>query len=79
MLNFTKMPLHPLQFKVNLNYTNESIRKITEKYNLEKNKPTIKNPLALDEDDAKPSLNFYKFLLFLSISTITIYFYKRLN
>jgi hypothetical protein len=79
MLNFTKIPLHPLQIKINLNYTNESIRKITEKYNLEKNKPTIKNPLAVDEDDAKPNLNFYNFLLFLSISTISIYFYKRLN
>jgi hypothetical protein len=77
MLNFTKTPL---QFSKSLNYyTNESIRKITEKYNLEKNKPTIKNPLAVDEDDAKPNLNFYNFLLFLSISTISIYFYKRLN
>ena len=77
MLNFTK---RPLQFSKSLNYyTNESIRKITEKYNLEKNKPIIKNPLAVDEDDAKPNLNFYNFLLFLSISTITIYFYKRLN
>lgn len=77
MLNFTKTPL---QFSKSLNYyTNESIRKITEKYNLERNKPIIKNPLAVDEDDAKPNLNFYNFLLFLSISTITIYFYKRLN
>ena len=77
MLNFTKTPL---QFSKSLNYyTNESIRKITEKYNLERNKPTIKNPLAVDEDDAKPNLNFYNFLLFFSISTITIYFYKRLN
>ena len=77
MLNFTKTPL---QFSKSLNYyTNESIRKITEKYNLERNKPIIKNQLAVDEDDAKPNLNFYNFLLFLSISTITIYFYKRLN
>ena len=77
MLNFTKTPL---QFSKSLNYyTNESIRKITEKYNLERNNPIIKNPLAVDEDDAKPNLNFYNFLLFLSISTITIYFYKRLN
>ena len=77
MLNFTKTPL---QFSKSLNYyTNESIRKITEKYNLERNKPTINNPLVVDEDDAKPNLNFYNFLLFLSISTITIYFYKRLN
>jgi hypothetical protein len=77
MLNFTKTPL---QFSKSLNYyTNESIRKITEKYNLERNKPIIKNPLAVDEDDAKPNLNFYNFLLFLSISTITIFFYKRLN
>jgi hypothetical protein len=79
MLNFTKTPLHPLQFNISLNCTNDSIRKITEKYNLEKNKPIIKHPLSVDEDDAKPRLNFYKFLLFLSISTITIYFYKRLN
>lgn len=57
--------------------TNESIQKLTEKYNLERNKPKIKNPL--DEYEDKPNFNFYGFLAFLSISTMTIFFYKRLK
>ena len=58
---------------------NESIRKLTEKYNLERKKPKFKNPLE-DEDGPKtPEFNFYHFLLFLSISSITIYFYRRVK
>jgi hypothetical protein len=58
------------------NSTNESIRKLTENYNLERNKPKIKEPF---EDNGKPEINFFNLLLFLSISTVTFYFYKRLK
>ena len=59
--------------------TNESIRKLIEKYKLERNKQKIQNPLEDQDDPGKPYLNFYNLLLFLSISSITIYFYKRLK
>jgi len=58
--------------------TNESIRKLTEKYSLERNNPKIKNPLV-DEDDYKPKFNIYDFFAFHSISTIAFFFYKRLK
>jgi hypothetical protein len=58
--------------------TNASIIKLTEKYNLEKNNP--KCITQLDHDSCKTTdSKIYNFLLFLSISTITFYFYKRLN
>jgi hypothetical protein len=57
--------------------TNDSIRKLTEKHNLERNKEKINNPL--EDDGEKPASDFYHFLFFLSISTIAIYFYKRLK
>jgi hypothetical protein len=57
--------------------TNDSIRKLTEKYNLERNKPKINHPL--EEDGEKPTFHLYHFLLFLSISTIAISFCKRLK
>lgn len=56
--------------------TNESIQKLIEKYNLERNNLKIKKPL--NEED-KPNFNFYGFLVFLSISTMAIFFYKRLK
>jgi hypothetical protein len=59
--------------------TNESIRKLIEKYKLERNKQKIQNPLEYQDDPGKPYLNFYNLLLFLSISSITIYFYKKLK
>lgn len=82
MLNFTRRT--PLYFNKSLSEyctktTNESIKKITEKYNLERNKPKIKNPLEEEDDSKNPELNFYSFIIFLSISSITFYFYKRLK
>lgn len=58
--------------------TDKSIKKISEKQNLERNNPKIKNPLD-DNENGKPEFNLYEFLIFLSISTIAIYFYKRLR
>lgn len=58
---------------------NESIMKLTEKYSLERKNPKFKNPLGDEDGPKKPELNFYHFLIFLSISSITIYFYKRLK
>jgi hypothetical protein len=59
--------------------TNESIRKLTEKYNLERN--IQKNAILLDcdDNDERPNINLLNFLLFLSVSSITFYFYKRLQ
>ena len=59
--------------------TQESIKRLTEKYNLEKNKPKIKNPLDENDDSGKPEFNFYGFVVFLSISTIGLIIYKRLK
>lgn len=73
----------PLFYNKNINdycknMTNESIKRLTEKYNLERNNPKIKNPLDNNSNE-NPQLNFYNFLVFLSISTISFYFYKRLK
>ncbi len=58
--------------------TNESIRKLTEKYNLER-KTKQHTTLTYDEDDSqRPNLAFFNFFIFLSITTATFYFYKRL-
>ena len=57
--------------------TNESIQKLTEKYNLERNKTKITNPY--DEDKCKPKINIYGFFTFLYISLMTFFFYKRLK
>ena len=59
--------------------TQDSVKKLTEKYNLERNKPKIKNPLDENDDSAKPEFNFYGFLAFISISTIGFFIYKRLK
>jgi hypothetical protein len=56
--------------------TQDSIRKITEKYNLERN---IKNRLDDNDDIGQPQNNFYGFLFFLSISTIGILLYKQVK
>lgn len=63
-----------------MNSTNEYIEKITEKNNLERTNKLIKinNPLISDSND-KPEHNFDKFLVFLSISTIGFYLYRRLK
>ena len=59
--------------------TQDSVKKLTEKYNLEKNKPKFKNPLDKNDDNGKPEFNFYSFLAILSISTIGFLIYKRLK
>jgi hypothetical protein len=59
--------------------TEESIKKITDKYNLERNKPKINNPLPENDDSGKPEFNFYGLLAFLSVSTIAFLIYKRLK
>jgi hypothetical protein len=63
-----------------MNSTNEYIKKITQIYNLERNDKLIQinNPLNDDKND-KPERNFDKFIIFLSISTIGLYLYRRLK
>jgi hypothetical protein len=73
---FMKRPMY-LNKRLSSYYTNEYIRKLTEKNNLDRNKPKINNPL--EDNGEKPTFHFYHFLLFLSISTMTMYFYKRLK
>jgi hypothetical protein len=85
MINcFIKSSIYPLNKSLSdycRNSTNESIRKLTEQHNLERNKLKIKNPMDYDEnnDNDKPKLNIYGFLIFLSFSMISIYVYKRLK
>lgn len=58
--------------------TDESIRKLTDKLTLERNK--FKNKNSLEEFNAdNPNYNFYGFLAILSISTFAFYFYKRIE
>ena len=82
MLNcFAKKPLYPINKIFNdccKKYMNESITKINEKYNLERNKQIIINPFD-DENNCKPDFNIYGFITFLYISTIAFVFYKRLT
>ena len=61
------------------NSTEESIKKITEKYSLERNKP--KNIFSFKNGDgnAKSEFNLYGLLAFLSVTTIAFFFYKRLQ
>jgi hypothetical protein len=79
------------QSKNILNYcmdsTNWSIKKMINKYNLEKEKP-IKFKLHNNkdynkdynkDDDINPIFNIYSFLIFLSVSSLGVYFYKKLK
>ena len=59
--------------------TNESIRKLTERYNSDKNKPKISLNFNDDDDNNNPKFNFYDFIFFLSVSTIVFFIYKRLK
>ncbi len=59
--------------------TNESIRKLTDKYNLERNKQKLEILLDDDDRDEIPEFNFLNLLFFLSISSVTFYFYKKLK
>jgi hypothetical protein len=61
--------------------TEESIRKKTEKYNLERKNQLSNTRFTINNDNNNnnPEFNIYTFLLFLSISSISFYFYKRLQ
>ena len=60
--------------------TNESIKRITDRYNLERSKVNIKNIFNDEhEDDDKPKINIYSILGFLSISTLAFFLYKRIK
>jgi len=58
--------------------TSESIKRLTEKFTLERKKVKINNPLE-DDDSDKPNINFWGFFIILSISTFGMYFYKRIK
>ena len=61
--------------------TNDYIKRITEKCNLERNSNNnikIDNPLVIKKED-NPEDNFNKFLVILSISTLGLYLYRRLK
>ncbi len=59
--------------------TNESIRKLTEKYNLERKTPKYKTLIYDNDGNETPNLVFFNFLIFLSITSTTFYLYKRLK
>lgn len=60
--------------------TEDSIKRICEKHDLEKNKIKNINLNYIDNDDKKPNNNnFYIFLSILSITSIGFIFYKRLK
>jgi hypothetical protein len=60
--------------------TNESIKRITDRYYLDRNKVKIKNVFNDEhEDDDKPKINIYSILGFLSISTLAFFLYKRIK
>lgn len=60
------------------NSTNDSIKKITDKYNLERNTPNITNPFD-DANDNKPKISMFSIFAFLSISTFAFFLYKRVK
>lgn len=75
---FRFMTNRPIYFNKSLSdyctrTTNESMRKLTE------NKPIIKYTLENADDPKKPEVNFYHFIMFLSISYFTYFFYKRIE
>lgn len=57
--------------------TNESIKKITDKYNLERNKPKVINLLEEDNDNGNPGIIFCKFLFFLYTSYVVLFFLNK--
>jgi hypothetical protein len=59
--------------------TEESVRKQSEKYSLERNKPKITISPENSDGNDKPEFNFYGLLAFLSVTTMAFFFYKRLN
>lgn len=80
--NLTKKPVFT-NHSVNeycRNSLQRSIQKITEQANSERNEPYKKyeKSVANDENSPDHSKNIYPFLIFLSISTLTYCFYKRI-
>ena len=64
------------------NSTNEFIKKMTEKYETKKYSPNIKISYNNKEDNSENGeidFNFYFFLVVLSISSISFYFYKKIK
>jgi len=56
--------------------TEESIRKLTEQYNLERNKSKIKSSF---DNNNEPEFNYFLVLVFLSVTIFSFSFYKRLK
>jgi hypothetical protein len=54
--------------------TEDSIRKLTEKYNLERNNSKIDNKICVSSN---PEFNFYGILTILSITTIAFIFLRN--
>jgi len=80
MLNLTQ--IKPLYFNKHLRdycikTINDSIRKLPEISNLEQINPKYKKILDKNDNPKPAKLNFYAFLIFLSISSISFYFYKK--
>jgi hypothetical protein len=61
-----------------INSTNESIKKLTERYNNKKYIPNVKINYNND-DNYKPNVNLNSFLLFIALSSISFFIYKRLK
>ena len=59
--------------------TENSIRKMTEKLNLERTYTNIKNPLDDDNSNNNPNFNLNVFSFFLSVVMVSLCFYKRLK
>jgi hypothetical protein len=82
MLSCFSRNSYPLILNKNLrdycrNSTNESIKKIIERHNSEKDKPKIK--INNNDDDNNPVFNLLDFIFFLSVSSIAFFLYKRLK
>lgn len=58
--------------------TLESIKKLTEKYNLEDKKEKFKVNIELDNNN-NSNFNFYNFLIIFSFSSLGFYLYKRIK
>ena len=63
--------------------TEDSIKRIIEKKNLEKKNATVKEILKIkledDDNNKNPRFNFNVLLVFLSISSLGFYFYKKIK
>jgi hypothetical protein len=57
--------------------TNESVKKLHEKYSLERNNKKIINPLKKDDDSEKPEFKIYHFIMFLSTSYAIYFFFNK--